>query len=257
MRTLISPAIAAAAAIALFTSTAQAGPNEDLAGTVQIRLLTSDQLDGTNIFARADDGKIYLIGAVESEDAKRRAEQIARSVPGVSEVSNGIGVVPASAEQYGVHADLNTAEAAQNEAPKQGSLAPPPAGSGEPSASGTREQDRADASRCVGARYRSRLLGVPAAQTMPSLSDEELRTRVARAIESDPLLDSSEIRVARVSEGEVRLEGQAASLPAHKHALETALHVSGVCKVASDISSGGDAAASAGGEPDAADTSND
>jgi len=98
---------------------------------------------------------------------------------------------------------------------------------------------------CIGARYRSRLLGQPMAQAQAVIDDDELTRRVTKALDNDPLLENSDIRVTRAENGKVRLEGRAQSIPVHRHALLTAFHVPGVCRVASNITSPADAAAAA------------
>ena len=86
--------LAAAAALLVIAAPSHAATNQDLAGNVQIALITSEAIDGTTIFARADGPTVTLIGAVESEADKQTAERIARGVPGVSNVVNQIAVVP-------------------------------------------------------------------------------------------------------------------------------------------------------------------
>ena len=64
-----------AMSVLLASPHASPGANEDLAGSVQIQLLTSDAVDGTTIFARATGpGQVALLGAVETPDAKQKAE---------------------------------------------------------------------------------------------------------------------------------------------------------------------------------------
>jgi len=266
------PVFTTAAVVFSLVVTAHAAFNQDLAGNVQIALLTAENIDGTTIFARADGATIHLLGAVESEADKRSAEQIARGVTGVGTVVNELEVVPQGAEQASVEADLATPEAAQNQA---GSPAPgraasetgaAPAGTHGTASSGAAASSsmghaNTDASanaaggsgtqraQCVGARYRARLLGISPAQAMPKTTDDELRSQVTRALQNDPLLAGSRITVTNVHNGAVRLEGQAQSIPVHQEALETALQVAGVCKVASEITSGGDASAQGSMQP--------
>lgn len=77
---------------------------------------------------------------------------------------------------------------------------------------------------------------VPAsAKEHVAASDDDVRTRVQTALDEDPALQG--VEVSSVDDGVVVLGGEAETLSAHKDALEAARAVSGVRRVASEISS--------------------
>lgn len=75
------------------------------------------------------------------------------------------------------------------------------------------------------------------AEEAVSMLDDDLRDRVEQALDDDPRLADSSIRVSSVNQGAVLLEGKASSLSAHLGALETARGVKGVKRVDSQIES--------------------
>jgi osmotically-inducible protein OsmY len=256
--------VVAAAVFGAATIAPAGAQDENLASTVHVELLTADTVDGTLITVRANDGVVVLDGVVGTEQSKSEAEQLARNVRGVTSVSNQLTVDSTLAAQAQVGQDLAQpdsphAEAAAMAPHAQGGAGAPGA---QPGAAGMRagsaagdasaaDAGSAQAADCIGARYRSRLLGQPLTQTSAKVSDEELRKSVTDALDNDPLLAGSDIRVTSASNGRVKLEGRAQAIPVHRHALLTAFHVPGVCRVASDITSPADAAAAAAVAPDA------
>lgn len=71
-----------------------------------------------------------------------------------------------------------------------------------------------------------------------AVRDDALRRAVARALDSDPKLKGSGIRVKSVNEGVVLLSGKASSLMEHLEAIRAASSVNGVRRVASEVQSG-------------------
>lgn len=69
------------------------------------------------------------------------------------------------------------------------------------------------------------------------VSDDERRQRVETVLARDRALEDSQIEVKSVNDGVVLLGGEAATLRAHRRALEAATSVDGVRHVASQISS--------------------
>jgi osmotically-inducible protein OsmY len=85
---------------------------------------------------------------------------------------------------------------------------------------------------------RNLLAVVPAAaQDAVAASDDELRGRIETVLERDQALGKSSIRVKSVNDGIVVLSGEAATLSAHRRALEDARSVDGVRSVASEVRS--------------------
>ncbi len=62
--------------------------DDDVTKTVRNRLATDGQLKGASIRVRADNGMVTLMGTVPSVQAKDRAFELARKVPGVRAVRN-------------------------------------------------------------------------------------------------------------------------------------------------------------------------
>ena len=67
--------------------------------SVQRRLLDDEELDDLAIAAEAAKGVIALRGTVPDQEARARAEEIARATPGVVAVENRIEVVPPPEEE--------------------------------------------------------------------------------------------------------------------------------------------------------------
>lgn len=66
-----------------------------LTARVKAALLDSEEVKGTQINVDAYNGQITLSGNVDDEQTKRRAEEIARQVPGVKSVQSTIRVAEA------------------------------------------------------------------------------------------------------------------------------------------------------------------
>jgi hyperosmotically inducible protein len=66
-------------------------------------------------------------------------------------------------------------------------------------------------------------------------SDDQIRDAVTAALEKQPALATSDVRVRSVNDGVVLLGGRAATMTAHLHALQTARAVPQVRRVASEI----------------------
>jgi len=62
--------------------------DDEVSKTVRNRLATDGQLKGASIRVRADNGMVTLMGTVPSTQAKDRAVELARKVPGVRAVRN-------------------------------------------------------------------------------------------------------------------------------------------------------------------------
>jgi osmotically-inducible protein OsmY len=67
--------------------------------SVQRRLLDDEELDDLAIAAKVEKGVITLEGTVPEEEARARAEEIARATPGVFGVENQVRVVPPPKEE--------------------------------------------------------------------------------------------------------------------------------------------------------------
>jgi len=62
--------------------------DDEVTKTVRDRLATDERLKGASIRVRADNGMVTLMGTVRSVQAKDRAFELARKVPGVRAVRN-------------------------------------------------------------------------------------------------------------------------------------------------------------------------
>jgi len=80
-----------------FTAVAAAADSPDswITTKTKIALLTADDVSGMSINVDTVSGKVTLHGKVATEAEKTRAEQIARKVDGVKQVSNLLQVIPA------------------------------------------------------------------------------------------------------------------------------------------------------------------
>jgi hyperosmotically inducible protein len=77
----------------------------------------------------------------------------------------------------------------------------------------------------------------PAQEGATEVLDEELRTRVEKALAEDRALKGSDVAVKSVNDGVVLLAGEAKTLSAHRRAIARTRAVSGVRQVASEITS--------------------
>jgi hyperosmotically inducible protein len=96
---LILATLVAAAPIALSTGCAVAQHKEtagayakdkEIAARIKADLYKDHDVKGTEVKVESLNGVVQLSGFVESQTAKQRAEQIARSIPGVVEVHNDL-----------------------------------------------------------------------------------------------------------------------------------------------------------------------
>lgn len=105
------------------------------------------------------------------------------------------------------------------------------------------KSEKAEASRAAGGiegvrEVRNLLQVVPEAKKESmKVSDDQLKTRVTAALESDETLQGDEIRVKSVNAGIVLLEGDARTLSDHRRAIEVAAGVKGTKRVESSIDS--------------------
>jgi osmotically-inducible protein OsmY len=67
--------------------------------SVQRRILDDPELDDLAVAVQASKGVITLQGAVPDEDARARAEEVARATPGVLNVENRVEVVAPPVEE--------------------------------------------------------------------------------------------------------------------------------------------------------------
>ncbi|HEU5188927.1 MAG TPA: BON domain-containing protein [Methylomirabilota bacterium] len=65
----------------------------------KIALFADSRVPGASVHVETQKGMVYLRGKVESDEAKKAAEDVARGVEGVQGVKNELQVVPASAKK--------------------------------------------------------------------------------------------------------------------------------------------------------------
>ena len=65
----------------------------------KIALFADSRVPGASVHVETQKGMVYLRGKVESDEAKKAAEDVARGVDGVQGVKNELQVVPASAKK--------------------------------------------------------------------------------------------------------------------------------------------------------------
>jgi hypothetical protein len=87
----------------LLTFSACAGPSEpppssikpidqSVVATVQMNLKTDPELAASGIMVQAENDLLVLRGSVPSEEAKKRAEEIARKTPRIEKIANHLEV---------------------------------------------------------------------------------------------------------------------------------------------------------------------
>jgi len=85
------------------TSTTQAvkgGVSDSwITSKTKIALFADNRVPGASVHVETQKGMVYLRGKVESDEAKKAAEDVARGVEGVQGVKNELQVVPASAKK--------------------------------------------------------------------------------------------------------------------------------------------------------------
>jgi osmotically-inducible protein OsmY len=80
------------ASIAMLSFTAHADMSQDSAITSQVKSVLSKNSDvGTDITVTTKDGIVYLKGKTLTPAAKSRAEELAKTVPGVQKVVDDMG----------------------------------------------------------------------------------------------------------------------------------------------------------------------
>ena len=99
-----SPRLAAAALAAALSAAActvpgighcgtpQCAQDAELVAAVSQRINEHPSLRFFNLRIQASEGNVYLLGAVDTEVDRALAEDVARAVPGVRQVYNGLGL---------------------------------------------------------------------------------------------------------------------------------------------------------------------
>jgi hypothetical protein len=90
--------------------------------------MDDDMLDASDIEVKCQKGEITLTGTVESKEARRRAEDCAESVLGVSHVQNNLRVQ--SGSQSGTRSEGSGGSASSASGRSEGSSSQKSAGSG-------------------------------------------------------------------------------------------------------------------------------
>jgi osmotically-inducible protein OsmY len=93
---LLAAALAGCAASAQDRSTGTVVDDAALNAKVKASIAEEDGVSATSVNVTTYRGSVQLSGFVESEEAKRRAENAARDVEGVSTVYNDLRVAPAA-----------------------------------------------------------------------------------------------------------------------------------------------------------------
>jgi hypothetical protein len=93
---LLAASLAACSATAQDRSTGQFVDDAALTAKVKASIAEEDGVPATSVNVTTYRGTVQLSGFVESEEAKRRAENAARDVEGVRTVQNDLRVAPAA-----------------------------------------------------------------------------------------------------------------------------------------------------------------
>jgi osmotically-inducible protein OsmY len=93
----LAAALAGCAASAQDRSTGQVVDDAALTAKVKASIAEEDGVAATSVNVTTYRGTVQLSGFVESEEARRRAENAARDVEGVRTVQNDLRVAPAGA----------------------------------------------------------------------------------------------------------------------------------------------------------------
>lgn len=91
----LATAVAGCAATAHDRSTGQVVDDAALTAKVKASIAEEDNVATSSVNVTSYRGVVQLSGFVETEEAKRRAENAARDVEGVSQVYNDLRVAPA------------------------------------------------------------------------------------------------------------------------------------------------------------------
>jgi osmotically-inducible protein OsmY len=94
---LLAAALAGCAATAQDRSTGRVVDDAALTAKVKASIAEEDGVSATSVNVTTYRGTVQLSGFVESEEARRRAENAARDVEGVRTVQNDLRVAPAGA----------------------------------------------------------------------------------------------------------------------------------------------------------------
>jgi hyperosmotically inducible periplasmic protein len=70
-----------------------------LTAKTKIALIADSRVPGSTVNVETQKGMVYLRGKVESDEAKKAAEEVARGIEGIQGVKNELQVVPASAKK--------------------------------------------------------------------------------------------------------------------------------------------------------------
>lgn len=90
-------ALGTGSALAAETELGRTISDASLTAKVKTRLMADDATRGLNINVDAEDGMVTLRGTIPSEDAKKKAAEIALAVEGADSVTNGLVVGDSSA----------------------------------------------------------------------------------------------------------------------------------------------------------------
>jgi osmotically-inducible protein OsmY len=94
---LLAAALAGCASTAQDRSTGRVVDDAALTAKVKASIAEEDGVSATSVNVTTYRGSVQLSGFVESEEARRRAENAARDVEGVRTVQNDLRVAPAGA----------------------------------------------------------------------------------------------------------------------------------------------------------------
>jgi hyperosmotically inducible protein len=105
LATISLAALVVCAAAAFSPAMAADRPDSWLTMKTKIALLTTEGVDTSDLNVDTVDGVVTLHGKVASEQAKAKAEQVAKSIEGVKQVKNLLQIVPESAREVSNDAD--------------------------------------------------------------------------------------------------------------------------------------------------------
>ena len=77
----------------------EVGSDSWITSKTKIALFADDRVKGREVSVETVKGDVFLRGKVDSEESKRAAAEIARTIEGVKNVKNDLQVVPASARK--------------------------------------------------------------------------------------------------------------------------------------------------------------
>lgn len=216
--------------------------DRDIRWDVLDAMAENQATDAYDIHVVVDDGVVVLSGIVDSYTEKMLAEETARQVHGVREVRNQIKLVARDRGDYEIEQDVEArirfdrrlarfpiqVDVDDGVVHLRGEVATPAhwywartmgwvAGAEEVEARGLRVRERTDEGREAGSA------------SQKSQSDAALRSAVHRAIQQDPLLASTSLRVS--------IRGNTATVDGTVRTLEQKKRVAAIVKEVSGISS--------------------